>query len=135
MQVLIADSDSGFLEVACHYMSRSGHEVQTASNGIECFTRLSHGVPDIVVLDGELLWGGSTGILALMQQDPAWSEIPVILTSDDGLPQRLGLNAGPCLVAQLQKPYRLKDLLRHIQACAGDSCNDLQRVVAQGERR
>jgi CheY-like chemotaxis protein len=131
MQVLIADSDSGFLEVAGRYISRSGHEVQTASNGIECFTRLRDGTPDIVVLDGELLWGGSTGVLALMQQDPAWSEIPVILTSDFGLPQRLGLNSAPRLVAQLPKPFRLIDLLGHLQACAAAQRAESQRVVAK----
>lgn len=131
MHVLIADSDSGFLEMAGRYLLRSGHQVQTASNGIECFTRLSHGVPDIVVLDGELLWGGSTGVLALMQQDPAWSEIPVILTSDDHLPQRLGQDSTPRLVAQLRKPFRLNDLLGHLQACVAAPYASPQHVVAK----
>lgn len=117
MRVLIADGDEAFLEVAQRYLSRHGHEAKVAANGLECVAILRRYAPDAVVLPRELLWGGSDGVRALMQQDPPWSEIPVILTWDDGLQVESGAIAGPPVVAQLQKPYRLEGLLGHLQAC------------------
>jgi DNA-binding NtrC family response regulator len=120
MRVLIADRDHAFLEVAQRYLSRQGHEVKTATNGLESVALLHHDVPDVVVLQRELLWGGGDGVVALMQQLSEWSKIPVILTSDGGIPEESCLITCPQLVAQLQKPYRLEDLSVHLQECIPD---------------
>jgi len=116
MRVLIADGDEEFLEFAQRYLSRHGHEVRTAANGLESVAILRDYLPDVAVLDRELLWGGGDGVRAFMQQVPRWSEIPVILTAYDMAPDESGINASSPWAAQLQKPYRLKDLLDHIQA-------------------
>ena len=116
MRVLIADSDEAFLEVAQRYLSHRGHEAETASNGLECVASLLRDMPDVVVMEREMLWGGGDGVRAVMQQDPRWSEIPVILISDDVLPGESCSTANAPLAAQLQKPYRIEDLLGHLQA-------------------
>lgn len=115
MRVLIADYDKAFLEVAQCYLSHHGHEAKVASNGLECFDLLQRELPDAVVLQRELLWGGSDGVRALMQQDPRWTQIPVILISNDDLPEESHPVSSQRLVAQLQKPHRLEDLL---EACS-----------------
>jgi DNA-binding NtrC family response regulator len=115
MQVLIADGDEAFLEVAQCHLSHHGHEAKVASNGLECFNLLQRELPDAVVLQRELLWGGSDGVQALMHQDPRWSEIPVILISNDDLPEESHSVSSRRLVAQLQKLHRLEDLL---EACS-----------------
>lgn len=117
MRVLIADGDEVLLEVAQCYLARHGHEVKTATNGLESVAILRRDVPDVVVLQRELLWGGSDGVRAFMQQVPGWSEIPVILTSDDEVTEE-SCFASPPLAAQLQKPYRLEELLGHLKACS-----------------
>lgn len=116
MRVLLADGDEVLLEVAQRYLARHGHETNTATNGLESVASLRSDMPDVVVLQRELLWGGSDGVLACMQRDPRWSGIPVILTSDDEAREQSCL-ASPPLAAQLQKPYRLEDLLDRLQAC------------------
>lgn len=58
MRVLFADGDEAFLEVAQRYLSHRGHEVNIATNGLETVARLRRDLPDIVVLERELLWGG-----------------------------------------------------------------------------
>jgi DNA-binding response OmpR family regulator len=121
MRVLIANGDEAFLTVAQYYLSHHGHEVKIAKNGLESFAILRRYVPDVVVLERELLWGGSDGVRALMKQEPRWSEIPVILTSDNVLTDESNAAASPSLAAQLQKPYRLEDLIGHLQACRDDS--------------
>lgn len=116
MRILFADGDEVFRDIAQHYLSQNGHKAEACANGLECVASLCLGVPDVVVLEREMLWGGGDGVLARMQQDVEWSRIPVILTSDDELPDEPGSNSGPVLAAQLQKPYRLEDLLGHLQA-------------------
>ena len=116
MRLLMADGDEAFLELAQRYLSDHGHEVNIATNGLESIASLHHDIPDAVVLQRELLWGGGDGVRAVMQQDPRWSEIPVILISDDVLPGESCSTANAPLAAQLQKPYRIEDLLGHLQA-------------------
>jgi CheY-like chemotaxis protein len=130
MRVLIADSDEVFLEVALRYLSRQGMEVNAATNGLESVAILRRDVPDAVVLQRELLWGGGDGVFALMQQLSGWSKIPVILTSDGGIPEESGPLASPQFVAQLQKPYRLEDLLGHLQQCRQGNALDRAEIAA-----
>jgi hypothetical protein len=85
-----------------------------------------------VVLQRELLWGGGDGVLALMQQHSRWSWIPVIVTSDGGIPEKSGPLTSPQVVTQLQKPYRLEDLLGHLQKCGLGSIPDRSEIVAAG---
>lgn len=132
MRVLIADGDQAFLDVVQQYLSRHGYEVKTATNGLESVAILQRDVPDVVVLQRELLWGGGDGVLALMQQLSWWSTIPVILTSDDGLPEESYPISCPQLVAQLQKPYRLDDLLGHLQERRLGMIPDLAEMDATG---
>lgn len=135
MRVLIADRDQAFLEVAQRYLSRHGHEVKTATNGLESVAILHRNVPDVVVLQRELLWGGGDGVWALMQQMPGWSTIPVILTSDGGIQDESDSIAGPQLVTQLQKPYRLEDLLGHLQECRLASVPNRADIVVTGSNQ
>lgn len=130
MRVLIADRDQAFLSVAQQYLSRHGHEVKTATNGLESVAIMHRDVPDAVVLQRELLWGGGDGVLALMQPPSGWSKIPVILTSDGGISEESCPITCPQLVAQLQKPYRLEDLLGHLQECRLGSIPDRTEITA-----
>ena len=135
MRVLIADGDAQFLEVAQDYLSTLGHEVNIARNGLEAVAGLRRGPPDVVVLERELLWGGSDGVRAFMRKVPQWSEIPLILTSSDGMPDAFNSVAGPPVVARLQKPYRFRDLVKHLHACSPNVTPSLSSGVAQGGRQ
>ena len=134
MRVLLADRDEAFLEVAQCYLSDGGHEATIATNGLETVANLRRNLPDAVVLDRELLWGGCDGVLALMQQVPEWSEIPLILTSTEAMPEDSDSVAVPPVVARLQKPYRLKELVVHLHACNLKDTPSPLSVVVQGGR-
>ena len=81
IRVLIADPDESLLgEYREH--SRDGLEVVTALNGLECVERLREQVPDVLVLEPQLPWGGGDGVLAMMHDVLDLGTIPVmILTS------------------------------------------------------
>ena len=113
MRVVLADSDHELLELVQSFLWDCGHEAEIASDGLECISILREFVPDLLVLDGDLLWGGSDGVLALMDEDLLLSEIPVVLTAEGDMADELvALSRWP--VACLTKPYRLGELLAHV---------------------
>ena len=53
-----------------------------ALSGLECVARLRERVPDVLVLEPQLPWGGGDGVLAIMGDDPDLAAVPVmVLTS------------------------------------------------------
>jgi len=131
MRVLIAEGDKVFLDIAQDYLLHCGLEVNVATNGLETVAALQRDLPDVVVLDREMLWGGADGVRALMRQVPRWSEIPVILTSTDVMPEEFSSAAGPPVAARLRKPYRLRDLLVHLRECSMNSTTSPSSAVVQ----
>jgi DNA-binding response OmpR family regulator len=79
MFVLVA-SGSLHRQAFCRLvLERAGYEVGLASGGIECVEQLSKRIPDALVLETPLPWGGSDGVLDVLRHDRRWKTIPVIL--------------------------------------------------------
>lgn len=122
MRVLLADPDSEFLQIVHSFLWDRGHEAEIAVDGLECISMLREFLPDILVIDQDLLWGGSEGVLEQMDEDLQLSKIPVILTAD-GKPANKSDATSRTPVACLPKPYRLNELLSHIQHVAAIRSN------------
>ncbi len=120
MRMLITDGDSEFLEIAKRFMKQYGHEALVASNGLECIACLRDSAPDILVLDSELLWGGSDGVRDIMNEEPQLDSIPVILITDDEPGTVTDSKANSRVVDRVKKPYSLTQLIKRIQAFGRD---------------
>ena len=81
MRVLIVNGNATSLETLQGQLSNRGHDVKTASDGLDCMAILRDFafVPDMLILDRELLWGGCDGILAVMRDDPVLRETRIIV--------------------------------------------------------
>ncbi len=93
VSVLVADPDPSLPEVYRGPLSRAGFEMRTALDGLECVERLRERVPDVLVLEPDIPWGGGDGVLARMSEVPHLAAVPVmILTScrDPSLLHRVG---------------------------------------------
>lgn len=110
--VLLADGDRDLREIFAEMLSAHGVQVETAGDGLECVTRLRHRAPDVLILDWELLWGGSDGVLAWLRGEETRYGIPVILTSTAGLTPPVELP----VVEFLPKPFAFASLLRSVRA-------------------
>jgi CheY-like chemotaxis protein len=128
VRVLIADADRKFLAVVHSYLCDVGYEVSIAKHGIECIAKLRELLPDVLIVDQGLLWGGGDGVIAEMRFDPLLHRIPIILTADSR--QQFGNSANRRHLTCLQKPFRLGDLLRQIKSAAWGG-----QSAAYGERR
>jgi len=79
IRVLMADPDP-LLSIAYREpLLREGFELATAVSGLECVARLRECVPDVLVLEPQLLWGGGDGVLAMMCEVPQLVTVPVMV--------------------------------------------------------
>ena len=82
IRVLIADPDESLQPLYRARLMHEGFELATASSGLECVARLREDVPDVLVLEPQLPWGGGEGVLAVMGENPQLATVPVmVLTS------------------------------------------------------
>jgi DNA-binding NtrC family response regulator len=64
-------------------LARRGCDVVTADDGVRCMEYLRAGIPNVLVVEPELPWGGGDGVLAILRDAPKWRDIPVlVLTSE-----------------------------------------------------
>ena len=108
--VLVAEADRKLRDSYVEFLSRLGFEIHTAVDGLECLSKLRRFLPDVLVLDLELLWGGGEGVLAIMRDDARLVRKRVILTSATASTHVLDRLAEPGLGA-LKNPFPLSDLL------------------------
>lgn len=118
--LLIAESDPELRGIYDRLSSMLGYDVETAADGVECWSKLRARSPDALVLDVDILWGGGDGVLACLRDDADGAEAPaVFITGDhepDVLSRRFGVPPGRCF----QKPYRLTALLDSVRAVVAD---------------
>jgi DNA-binding NtrC family response regulator len=116
--VLIAEGDAELCAVYQRFLSERGYEVETASDGLDCLEKLRRVTPAVLVLDRELRWGGSDGVLAWLREEsaPAPSGVPVVLTATAGSSPDAAEDIEPPVVKLLAKPFALTALLQSVRA-------------------
>ena len=82
IRVLMADPDESRRPAYREHLLQEGFELVTAVSGLECIARLREHVPDVLVLEPQLPWGGGDGVLAMMGEIAVLASVPVlVLTS------------------------------------------------------
>jgi DNA-binding response OmpR family regulator len=78
----MADPDAGLPDMYREALAEKDIEVIAAFSGLECIARMRDRVPDALVLEPHLPWGGGDGVLAMMSEAPQLANVPVmVLTS------------------------------------------------------
>ncbi|TWT79595.1 hypothetical protein CA13_09990 [Planctomycetes bacterium CA13] len=114
--VLVADSDPEWVDVAARYLSRHGYDVATAINGLECLSVWRKQSPEIMVLEDEMLWGGSDGFIGVVREAENGEgiyrekDLTIIVTTTRSTNQIKGLYHWPHVSAVLRKPFGLSEL-------------------------
>jgi DNA-binding NtrC family response regulator len=135
--LLIADGDAELCDLYEMFLTECGYEVETSSDGLDCMRKLQQVTPAALVLDLELCWGGSDGVLAWMREESPAHGIPVILTAWPEYPQDFAEFIEPPVVDYLPKPFALTALLESIRSAVGNrgrmEPSNLHRVPAYSE--
>jgi DNA-binding response OmpR family regulator len=79
MYIVVASSSPYRQATYRDALEKLGHRVATSGNGIECLELLRAERPDLLLLEAPLQWGGSDGILEVVEQDLGSHELPVIV--------------------------------------------------------
>ena len=109
-RLLFADGDDAQLDVYQRYFTGQGYAVQTACTGLVCVACLRQQLPDLLILDYALTWGGGDGVLARFREGKEVLVPPVILTS----PVASGELVRWPVIRCFRKPLQLQDLHRAI---------------------
>ena len=109
--VLIAEADRDLRDAYVRFLAGLGFEVDTATDGLECLSKLRRILPDGLILDLELLWGGGEGVLAILREDNHLLYKQVVLTSAAASGHVLNSLAFSFGVRALTKPFPLSELL------------------------
>ena len=120
IQVLMADPDDSLHPAYRGPLLQKGFELATTGSGLECVARLRERVPDMLVLEPQLPWGGGEGVLAIMGEVPELASVPVLVLTACRDPHRLeAISRFPVCDYQLKPltPDRLAARLLAIFAC------------------
>ncbi len=90
IRVLMADPDPSLPLVYREPLLREGFDLGTAASGLECVARLRERVPDVLVLEPQMPWGGGDGVLAIMDESPDLAMVPVMILTSCRDPHVLG---------------------------------------------
>jgi CheY-like chemotaxis protein len=101
--LLVANADDAMSGLYNHYFSSVGYRVETVSDGVACMDRIRQGLPDMLLLDQQLPWGGGEGVLACLREDTSLARIPVVLFADVLPIQELSRLLVPPVIRCLEK--------------------------------
>lgn len=108
-RVLVVDDEPGIRELIHDTLSRRGHAVVCAANGVEAVALLAQGQMDIVFLDIRMPNGD--GLTALHEIRRLWPSLPVVMITGCGqqeaIDQSLALGPLLCLI----KPFSMRDVI------------------------
>lgn len=114
--VLVVDDDLDILEAICDILEVERYRVARARNGAEALQRVEEERPSVILLDLMMpVMDGVTFAHALHQR-PAVRDIPILVISADGNPQRAATIGAR---GYLAKPFDIDALLGHVVALAG----------------
>jgi putative two-component system response regulator len=94
--ILVADDEPVAREVITNYLSRDGHQLHTATNGIECLRMAQEILPDLILLDVMMPTMDGLETCRRLRADPLLAEVPVLIIStlDDRSSRLAGIEAG-----------------------------------------
>ena len=112
--VLIAEADANLCGTYERMFAGSGLLVETAADGLDCWFKLGTRCPDALMIDVDLLWGGSDGVLARLREDFDEAVNPEIFVTGDDPPEILSRRAGVAVGRCFQKPLEMSTVLDSI---------------------
>ena len=115
-KVLIAGSDSQLCDVYQKFLRECGFEADIAHDALDCIRKLQQRTPAAVVLDRQILWGGSDGVLCWLREERPLSQIPVIVTATGDKPNGGDQDEKPPVIKVLAKQSDLAGLLESVAA-------------------
>jgi CheY-like chemotaxis protein len=114
--VLVVDDDPDILDAICDILEAEEYRVSRARHGVEALERVGDERPDVILLDLMMPVMDGVTFASALRQRPAVSDVPILVISADGNPQRA---ASVGARGYLAKPFDIDALLAHVAALTG----------------
>jgi two-component system nitrogen regulation response regulator NtrX len=131
--LLIADADAQRRDAFRRFFSQCGFRVATAADGLDCLAKLRAIEPDVLIAEADMPWGGAAGVVAMLQEDHDWSNVPAVMIVGSAPPEVLGERTGVPARSCFQQPVAIKRLLDRV--CLAIAFGDPRRTDASGNHR
>lgn len=110
-RILIADDESGNLEIAMIACRHAGYSVQAAGDGEEVLTALrEHGPFDLLLLDVQMPRLDGLALTRRLRESRDFAELPIIGVTGLVWPEQLAACRQAGMDAVQAKPYRVREL-------------------------
>jgi len=117
-RVLLVEDDSFQRERMRAWLESEQWTVQEAANGREALGRLQEGKPELILLDLMMPEMDGFQVVAALQKEPSWRDIPVIVITaldlDDKDRERLNSGVQSVLVKETFRPADLVERIRRL---------------------
>jgi adenylate cyclase len=117
-RVLLVEDDSFQRERMRAWLESQQWTVQEAANGKEALGRLQEGKPELILLDLMMPEMDGFQVVAALQKEPSWRDIPVIVITaldlDDKDRERLNSGVQSVLVKETFRPADLVERIRRL---------------------
>jgi DNA-binding response OmpR family regulator len=111
LRVLLALRPGVFRTEAEAALRRSGFGVSTADSGLACLAAMRRRVPDVLVIEPNLPWGGSEGVLAVMAESMRNSIMPVLVLATEEDRRVVGIDPNSVPVELVQGPLNSEQVV------------------------
>lgn len=114
--ILIVDDEKDLIELLKHNVSKEGHEVSSAANGLEALKAMQEALPDAVILDLMMPHVDGFQVLKEIRSRGDWNRVPVVmLTARGAVEDRIkGLELGAD--DYISKPFSPKELILRLNS-------------------
>ena len=116
--VLVVDDDPDILDAICDILEAEHYRVSRARHGGEALDRVAEERPAVILLDLMMPVMDGVTFASLLRQRPMVADVPILVISADGNPQRA---ASVGARGYLAKPFDIDALLAHVAAITGRS--------------
>ena len=123
-KILLVDDHPHIVRLLHMALTADGHEVSSASNGIEALEKVKAERPDVVVLDVVMPELDGMRVLHRIKSDPELSGTTVVMLTVKVATEDISLASGIGADYYLSKPFNPKDiqLLMHRILAPGENC-------------
>jgi len=114
--VLVVDDDPDILDAICDILETERYRVARARHGAEALERVADERPAVILLDLMMPVMDGVTFASVLRQRPSVSDVPILVISADGNPQRA---ASVGARGYLAKPFDIDALLAYVAAITG----------------
>ena len=80
-KILVVDDEQDIVTIIDKVLKKSGYEVITANDGLECIDKVSEELPDLILLDNIMPNMDGPAVLSKLKDSKETADIPVIMVT------------------------------------------------------